>query len=174
MPKHHAESPQEDKIICTWILRGALHKDHFSKITAWLAFIPYFWKPSCFLRLPLLPLFLLPSLPSLSCFSFHMLVLFFLIFPLCKKWKAENRMSEGGEKGRRQKKKKQRLYIGEITVCGAETALFFCTDSYALQYHIHIHHTLQTKNHRQCKKCSLCPALNIPMWYSHSMTRGRA
>ena len=91
--KHFA--PQEDKIICTWLLRGALHKDHFSKITAWLAFIPYFWKPSCFLRLPLLPL--LPP-PSLSCFSFHMLVLFFLIFPLCKKWKAENRMSEGGKK----------------------------------------------------------------------------
>lgn len=67
-------------------------------------------------------------LPSLSCFSFHMLVLFFLIFPLCKKWKAENRMSEG-KKGRRQN---QWLYIGEITVCSAETVL--CTDSYALQY----------------------------------------
>lgn len=34
LPKHLAESPQEDKIICTWLLRGALHKDHFSKITA--------------------------------------------------------------------------------------------------------------------------------------------
>lgn len=66
MLKHLAESPQEDKIICTWLLRGALHKDHFSKITAWLAFIPYFWKPSCFLRLPLLPLLLLPSLPIAS------------------------------------------------------------------------------------------------------------
>lgn len=56
VPKHLAECPREDEIICTWLLRGALHKDHFSKITARPAFIPYFWKPSCFLRLPLLPM----------------------------------------------------------------------------------------------------------------------
>lgn len=159
VPKHLTESPQEDKIICTWLLRGALHKDHFSKITTWLAFIPYFWKPSCFLRLPLLPLFLLPSLPpplpSLSCFSFHMLVLFFLIFPLCKKWKAENRMSEG-KKGRRQK---QRLYIGEITVCSAETALFSAltvTDYNTAPNPIHIHHSAKPNLiHRQCKTLPL-------------------
>lgn len=87
VPKHLTECPQEDEIICTWLLRGALHKDHFSKITARLAFIPYFWKPSCFLRLPLLPLHPLLQTPSprltfLSCFSFHMLVFVLPHFPL--------------------------------------------------------------------------------------------
>lgn len=177
--------------MCTLLLRGALHKDHFSKITTWLPFIPYFWKPSCFLRLPLLPLFLQPPPqpppppplphPSLSCFSFHMLVLFFLIFPLCKKWKAENRMSKGGEKkkekGRRQK---QRLYIGEITVCSAETTLSLHRQLWATIQagnHIHIHHTPQSKTpSTDGAECCTCPALFycMPMCHSHSMTRGTA
>lgn len=114
-----------------------------------------------------------PPLPSLSCFSFHMLVLFFLIFPLCKKWKAENRMSEG-EKGRRQK---QRLYISEITVCSAETVL--CTDS-GLQYipkpHPYTSHSANQALSIDKSKCSHHPLLNycIPMWYPYSMTRGAA
>ena len=159
MPKHL--TPQEDKIICTWLLRGALHKDHFSKITAWLAFIPYFWKHSCFLRLPLLPLFFLPSLSpplsSLSCFSFHMLVLFFLIFPLCKKWKAENRMSEEGRKAG-----------GKSSDCTSVKSLrlfsSLCTDSYGYNTApnpIHIHHTLQTKHYNA--KCSLGPLQNYTL-----------
>lgn len=182
VPKHLAKSPQEDKIMCTSLLRGALHKDHFSKITTWLAFIPYFWKPSCFLRLPPLPLFLLPPppptpTPSLSCFSFHMLVLFFLIFPLCKKWKAENRMSEGGKKGRRQK---QPLYIGEITVCSAETYLFSAptvTDyNTAQKPHPYTSHSANQALSIDNAKRSFYPALFycIPMWYSPSMTRGTA
>lgn len=124
--------------MCTLLLRGALHKDHFSKITTWLPFIPYFWKPSCFLRLPLLPLFLQPPPhpppphPSLSCFSFHMLVLFFLIFPLCKKWKAENRMSEGVGKKKAGGKSSDCTSVKSLSA--VLRPLFLCTDSYGLQY----------------------------------------
>lgn len=144
--------------MCTSLLRGALHKDHFSKITTWLAFIPYFWKPSCFLRLPLLPLFLLPSpppsppLPSLSCFSFHMFVLFFLIFPLCKKWKAENRMSEGGKT---QEAKAATVHRWNHCLQCWDLS-FLCTDSYGLQYgpkttSIYITLCKPSLKHRQCK-----------------------
>lgn len=148
--------------MCTLLLRAALHKDHFSKITTWLAFIPYFWKPSCFLRLPLLPLFLSPPLLLLLLLSHLCHVLVFICwfcsssFSPCvkkKKWKAENRMSERGKKGRRQKRCR---HVGEITVCSVETNLFFlflffCTGSYGLQQKpqnsIHIHHSLHTKPH---------------------------
>lgn len=181
VPKHLAESPQEDKIICTWLLRGALHKDHFSKITAWLAFIPYFWKPSCFLRLPLLPLFLLPppsSLPSPLC---HVLVFICWFcsssFSPCVK---NERLKIGWVRGKKSRRQKQRLYISEITVCSAETVLFsaltvtdYNTAPEPYPYTSHsANQTLSTDN----AKCSLCPVLNycIPMWYSYSMTRGTA
>lgn len=99
-------------------------------------------------------------LPSLSCFSFHMLVLFFLIFPLCKKWKAENRMSEGGKAG------------GKSNDCTSVKSL-----SAVLRLSLSLHWQLPTTIrpqtpsiyiilckpnviHRQCKMLNDC----IPMW----------
>lgn len=189
LPKHLAESPQEDKIICTWLLRGALHKDHFSKITAWLAFIPYFWKPSCFLRLPLLPLFLLPlpaspfpspPQPSPLC---HVLV-FICWFcsssfsPCVKNERLKIGWVKGGRKGSRAKAATVHRW-NHCLQCWDCSLL--CTDSYGLQYSPQtpsIYITLvQTKPPSiDNAKCSLSPAPNdcIPMWYSYSMTRGTA
>lgn len=86
---------KKQNIMYHYLFRAAPHKDHLSKRTAGLAFILYFWKPSCFYRLPLLPLFLFLSflsslslslfLSSLSCFSFHMLLLFSSSFSPCVK-----------------------------------------------------------------------------------------
>lgn len=166
--------------MCTSLLRGALHKDHFSKITTWLAFIPYFWKPSCFLRLPPLPLFLLPppTPPPPLC---HVLVFICWFcsssFSPCVK---NERLKIGwvrGEKGRRQK---QPLYIGEITVCSAETYLFSAptvTDyNTAQKPHPYTSHSANQALSIDNAKRSFYPALFycIPMWYSPSMTRGTA
>lgn len=177
--KHLAESPQEDKIICTWLLRGALHKDHFSKITAWLAFIPYFWKPSCFLRLPLLPLLLLPSLtiPSPLC---HVLVFICWFcsssFSPCVKnerlkigWARTGKAGGGGGqermKGRRQK---QRLHIGEITVCSAEAVLFSALTVTIQSQAPSIYIILWKPNvlHRQCK---MVPSPSVERLYTNVM-----
>lgn len=117
-----------------------------------------------------------PPLPSLSCFSFHMLVLFFLIFPLCKKWKAENRMSEGEK---RQEAKAATVHRWNHCLQCWDCSLL-CTDSYGLQYspkpHPYTSHSANQTFSIDNAKCSMCPVLNycIPMWYSHSMTRGTA
>lgn len=92
-------------------------------------------------------------LPSLSCFSFHMLVLFFLIFPLCKKWKAENRMSEDWEGGRGGGARENERQEAKATTAHrwnrclqCRGCSLLCTDSYnTVPSPIHIHHTLKTK-----------------------------
>lgn len=165
LPKHLAESPQEDKIICTWLLRGALHKDHFSKITAWLAFIPYFWKPSCFLRLPLLPLFLLPlpaspfpspPQPSPLC---HVLVFICWFcsssFSPCVK---NERLKIGWVRGGEEKAASE---SSNCTSVKSLSAVLRLLSSLHWQLRttiqppnpIHIHHTRanRTSIHRQCK-----------------------
>lgn len=113
-------------------------------------------------------------LPSLSCFSFHMLVLFFLIFPLCKKWKAENRMSEdweggrGGQERMKGRRQKQRLHIGEIAVCSAEAVLFSALTVTIQSQAPSIYIILWKPNviHRQCK---MVPSPSVERLYTNVM-----
>lgn len=123
-------------------------------------------------------------LPSLSCFSFHMLVLFFLIFPLCKKWKAENRMSEDWEGGRGGGKREWKAG-GKSNDCTSVKSLsavprLFSSLHWQLQYSPKPHpYTSYSENQMfsiDNAKWSLRPVLKgcIPMWWTHSMTRGTA
>lgn len=184
--KHLAESPQEDKIICTWLLRGALHKDDFSKITAWLAFIPYFWKPSCFLRLPLLPLLLLPSLtiPSPLC---HVLV-FICWFcsssfsPCVKNERLKIGWARTGKAGGGKREWKAGGKSNDCTSVKSLSAVprLFSSLHWQLQYSPKPHpYTSYSENQMfsiDNAKWSLRPVLKgcIPMWWTHSMTRGTA
>lgn len=112
-------------------------------------------------------------LPTPLC---HVLVficwfLFFFIFPLCKKWKAENRMSEGGKTQEAKAATAHRWnHCLPCWGCSLLSALTV-TDYNTAPNSIHIHHAVKYD-----AKGRLYPVLRfcIPMWYSHSMTRGTA